>query len=1009
MLMMRSSIVARSASQRLRARVAHPQATLVLRGLATAKPLDVFQPRHVGPDKKDQAAMLQTLGYKSLEDLTDDIVPRDIRSYGKELAGIPEPACESDAMAELRSLAMKNQLLKSMIGQGYYDTKTPAPILRNMLENPAWYTAYTPYQSEISQGRLEMLLNFQTVVSSLTGMEVSNCSLLDEGSSAAEAMNMCYALSKHKKPKFFVSEDCFTQSIGCVQTRGESLGVEIIVGDPAKLMDGSAGVSMDEICGAMIQYPNKYGSLGDNHAAFGEALHKAGAHFVVAVDLMACTVAQPPGEFGADIVVGSAQRLGVPMFYGGPHAGFMSARDDLKRLMPGRIIGASVDSQGNRALRMALQTREQFIRREKATSNICTAQALLANVAAAYAVYHGPEGLRRIGESLHESARGLARAASVLGLKPKYESGFFDTITVTSDKAQDLIAAALRQGINVADLGSNQIGLNVDELFCEKDARAIIAAMAEAVGASDADREKAEAAFFDESDSGKLSVPAPRTSKFMEHPVFNRYHSETELLRYLSSLERCDITLRESMIPLGSCTMKLNAASELIPISWPEFAGMHPFCPPNQAAGYHEMIEQLNGWITSITGFAAVSTQPNSGATGEYAGLLCIKAYHESRGESHRNICLIPNSAHGTNPASAVMCGMKVIGVKNDENGNIDLQDFHAKVKKHSKNLGALMVTYPSTYGKYERGIKEIIDTVHEHGGQVYLDGANLNAQLGLTSPGFIGADVCHANSHKSFAIPHGGGGPGVGPIGVAEHLAPFLPGHSVQPSSGEGRNTKAKSTGAVAAAPYGSAGILPITWMFFRMLGKPGMQEVSQVAMLNANYIAKRLEGTYKILFRENGLCAHEFIIDFSYLKKDSHGITETDVAKRLTDYGFHSPTTSWPVHYSLMVEPTESESKEECDRFVEAMLAIHEEIQEVIDGRADPNDNVLKNAPHTASMVLEDDWTHPYSRKKAAYPLPSINNHTKFWPVVSRVDNVSGDRNLVCSCPTVEELSSQ
>ncbi|GBG27798.1 Glycine dehydrogenase decarboxylating, mitochondrial [Hondaea fermentalgiana] len=978
------------------------------RALATAKPLDVFQPRHVGPDKNDQAEMLRTIGYDSLESMTAAIVPEDIRSSGQELEGVPDPLAEMDAMNELRSIALKNKLMRSMIGQGYYETKTPAPILRNMLENPAWYTAYTPYQSEISQGRLEMLLNFQTVVSSLTGMEIANCSLLDEGSSAAEAMNMCFALSRQKRPKFFVAEDCFPQTIGCVQTRGESAGVEIIVGDPAKLLDGSAGVSMEEICGALIQYPNVYGSLGGNHTVFADALHNAGAYLVVAADLMACTVAKPPGEFGADMVVGSAQRFGVPMFYGGPHAGFMSARDSLKRLMPGRIIGASVDSQGNRALRMALQTREQFIRREKATSNICTAQALLANVAAAYAVYHGPEGLRRIGAAMHENARGVTRAAEKLGLTPMHKDGFFDSVTLRTDSADALLDAALRRGINLARLGPDLVGINIDELFSETDARNLIAAMAETTGAGEDAKAQAEAAFFSEDPADNdVAVPFPRQSAFMEHPVFNRYHSETKLLRYLSSLERRDITLRESMIPLGSCTMKLNAASELMPISWPEFAGMHPFCPPDQAAGYTEMIGQLNGWITSITGFAAVSTQPNSGATGEYAGLLCIKAYHESRGESHRNICLIPNSAHGTNPASAVMCGMKVIGVKNDENGNIDVADFDAKVEKHSANLAALMITYPSTYGKYERGVKQLIDKVHEHGGQVYLDGANLNAQLGLTSPGYIGADVCHANSHKSFAIPHGGGGPGVGPIGVAEHLAPFLPGHMVQPSSGEGRNTQAKSNGAVAAAPYGSAGILPITWMFFRMLGKPGMKEVSQVAMLNANYIAKRLESTYTILFREDGLCAHEFIIDFSYLKKDGKGLTETDVAKRLTDYGFHSPTTSWPVHYSLMVEPTESESKEECDRFVDAMLAIHEEIQEVIDGRADPDDNVLKNAPHTAEMIMEDEWTHAYSRKKAAFPLPTINNQSKFWPVVSRVDNVTGDRNLVCSCPTVEELS--
>jgi len=980
------------------------------RGFATkvknGKAIDDFLPRHIGPREEDQREMLKVLGFNTLEEMTDAIVPNDIRSGGAELAKLPEPATESEALQELREIANKNRVLRTFIGQGYYGTRTPAPIMRHIIENAAWYTAYTPYQAEISQGRLEMLLNFQTVVSSITAMDIANCSLLDEGSSAAEAMNMCFAISKQKKPKFFVAEDCFPQTIGCVETRGLHMGVEIVVGDPASLLKDKND-TISQYCGVLVQYPNAFGTLegSGTYADLAKALHAEGANLVVATDLLACTLAQPPGEFGADIVVGSAQRFGVPMFFGGPHAGFMSARDEYKRLMPGRIIGVSVDSQGKQALRMALQTREQFIRREKATSNICTAQALLANVAAAYAVYHGPEGIKRIANAVHSNAKGMKKALEVLGLRPEVETDFFDTLVYSHPtESGAIVEGACAEGVNLRDMGSGQFGLSVDETFEEKDAHAILRAVAD-VTEKHGKLEEAFKAFQDAAEDKMSIISKPRTSEFMQHPIFQKYHSETKLLRYLSALERRDVTLRESMIPLGSCTMKLNPTATLMPVSWPEFANMHPFCPPDQAQGYLEMIRQVNGWLCAITGFDALSTQPNSGATGEYAGLLCIKRYLESIGQGHRNICLIPNSAHGTNPASAVMCGMKVVGVKNDKHGNVDHEDFYEKVEKHGDNLAALMITYPSTYGKYERGVKELIQAVHDKGGQVYMDGANLNALLGITSPGFLGADVQHSNVHKTLTIPHGGGGPGVGPIGVKAHLAPFLPGNTVIPVGGEGDNVVPKKHDAVAAAPYGSAGILPIPWMFFKMVGREGMLDVSRVAMLNANYIAKKLENHYKVRFRENGLCAHEFILDLSHLKQ--YGLSETDIAKRLSDYGFHSPTTSWPLHFSLMVEPTESESKEECDRFIEAMIAIHDEIQEVIDGKADPKDNVLVNAPHTSEMIASEKWNHSYSRQKAAFPILAVNNLTKVWPVVSRVDNVAGDRNLICACPSVEELS--
>lgn len=848
---------------------------------------DAFEPRHIGPSVAATASMLETLGLGSLDELIAETIPAQIRTNGEELLGLDmQGKSESEATAELRALAQKNAVFKSFIGQGYYGTKTPAVIMRNLIENPAWYTAYTPYQAEVAQGRLEMLLNFQTMVADLTAMELANCSLLDEGSSAAEAMNMAYSAARKKRPVFFVAEDCFPQTIACVQTRAESMGVKVVVGDAQTL--AQAGTDLADTCGVLVQYPNRFGEAKD-YSAVSEAVKASGAVMTVATDLLACSVLKPPGEFGADIVVGSAQRLGVPMFYGGPHAGFMSVRDDFKRLMPGRLIGVSKDSQGNSALRMALQTREQFIKRDKATSNICTAQALLANVAAAYGIYHGPDGLKQIAGSVHGMAAAVLDTLQAAGFESAASSGqFFDTLTLKvprGDSAQAVVERCRAAGMNIiTDEAGEHVILSVDEATTKEELDALVAAMT-----------NGQVKEVSAGEGPRLGALARETS-FMTHPIFHNHRSETEMMRYLASLTRKDVTLCDSMIALGSCTMKLNAAAELAPVSWPEFANLHPFAPLDQAQGYLEMIELLNGWLKSLTGFAAVSTQPNSGATGEYAGLLCIKAYHEARGEGHRDVCLIPMSAHGTNPASAVMAGMKVIGVKNEDNGDVCFDDVMAKIEKHSDKLAAMMITYPSTYGKFETKIKEIIAKCHEHGGQVYMDGANMNAQLGLTSPGAIGADVCHLNLHKTFAIPHGGGGPGVGSIGVAKHLAPYLPGHAVVPVSGEGDNVVEKTHGQIAAAPFGSAGVLPISWMFIRMSGGEGLLRASKTAILNANYMAKRLEGHYKVLFlNDNGRCAHEFIIDLRNLK--NHGLSEDDVAKRLADYGFHAPTMSWPV----------------------------------------------------------------------------------------------------------------
>jgi glycine dehydrogenase len=933
----------------------------------------------------------------SLEALTDEAVPAQIRL--KKAVSLPEPLSESSALAALRTMADKNVVKKNFIGMGYYETLTPGVILRNILENPAWYTSYTPYQAEISQGRLESLLNFQTMVCDLTGMSISNASLLDESTAAAEAMNMAFGHHNTKRTKFFVASDVHPQTLDVVKTRAEAIGLDIVVGDPA-----AADFAGSDFCGVLVQYPSTYGAVDAPGLASIAARAKSTKTVVVcATDLLSLTLLKAPGEVGADICVGSAQRFGVPLGFGGPHAGFLACRDDHKRRMPGRVIGVSVDAQGNRALRMAMQTREQHIRRDKATSNICTAQALLANMAAMFAVYHGPEGLKAIATRVRNQAGTLAAALrgagyAVGGATPSAD--FFDTLTVTlraGESADTVLAAAAKAGYNLRRVNDTTVGISVDERTTREHLTGLLKAFGVVKPNLDALAATVPA----------LSSGAARTSAYLTHPVFNTHRSETQLLRYIAKLQGKDLSLAQSMISLGSCTMKLNATSEMIPITWPEFADIHPFAPPEQAKGYKEMIDTLSTWLASITGFAAVSVQPNSGAAGEYAGLMAIRAYLRSTGQGHRNVCLIPVSAHGTNPASAVMAGMKVVVVNSDDKGNVDLEDLRAKATAHKDNLAALMVTYPSTYGVFEEGIKEFIDLVHGFGGQVYMDGANMNAQVGLTSPGSIGADVCHLNLHKTFCIPHGGGGPGVGAIGVAKHLAPFLPGHPVVPTGGSGANVQAKAGGlTIAAAPYGSALILPISWMYIRMLGERGLRKATQVAILNANYLATRLAPHYPILYTgTKGRVAHEFIIDLRPIKARSGGaVDEQDVAKRLMDYGFHAPTMSWPVAGTLMVEPTESEDKAELDRFADALIAIRGELEDVITGKLDKANNPLKNAPHTAAVVTSDKWDRPYSRALAAFPAPWTRDG-KFWPTVGRVDNVFGDRNLVCTCPPLEE----
>ena len=938
-----------------------------------------------------------------MEALMDSTVPPNIRAP-KEL-NIEPAMTETEALARIKSMADKNKVMKSYIGQGYYDTIVPPVILRNVLENPGWYTAYTPYQAEIAQGRLEMLLNFQTLCSDLTGLPMSVASLLDESSAAAEAMQMCFALKgkRGKRNKFFISQDVHPQTTALIETRASAIGIEIRVGNHSE-----ADFSGGDFCGAIVQYPNTYGSVespGESYKDFTARAHEVGAMVICATDLMALTKLAAPSSWGADIAVGSAQRFGVPMGFGGPHAGFLSTSDAYSRKMPGRIIGVTVDSNGKPCLRMAMQTREQHIRRDKATSNICTAQALLANMAASYAIYHGPDGLMNISSRIHALARVCHRELGKAGFKVS-EDPFFDTFTVDVSSmgmtAAQVQAGAASAGANIRVIDGNTVGISMGEGITRGDLSQLLVG---AFGVNDYDL-TADASLTE------VDASVAREGEILEHPIFRMHHSETQMLRYLKALENRDLALNHSMISLGSCTMKLNATSEMIPVTWPSLCDIHPFAPHDQVQGYHELIKDLNNDLAEITGFAAVSAQPNSGATGEYAGLLTIMRYLESKGEGHRNVCLIPKSAHGTNPASAAMAGMKVVVIDNDNQGNIDLDDLNAKIDKHRENVAAFMVTYPSTFGVFEESIVEIINAVHAAGGQVYMDGANMNAQVGLTSPGLIGADVCHLNLHKTFCIPHGGGGPGVGSIGVASHLAPFLPGHIMdQEASGELCGSDLcipRKDGAVAGAPFGSAAILPISWMYIKMNGAKGLKNSTGYAILNANYMAARLDGAYDVLYvGKNGQCAHEFILDLRPLKATS-GVTEEDVAKRLQDYGFHSPTMSWPVAGTLMVEPTESEDLAELDRFCDAMLAIRAEIDDVGSGRIAIEDSPLRNAPHTMDDIISETWDRPYSRDLGAYPAPWTRAN-KFWPSCGRVDNVHGDRNLVCTCPPLSAYEDE
>ena len=944
---------------------------------------DQFVRRHIGPNADETNKMLEFLGHKNLDELIDAAVPKKIR-LGKKL-NLPAARSEFDALAELRRVASENKVFRSFIGQGYYDTITPPVIQRNVLENPGWYTQYTPYQAEISQGRLEALLNFQTMVSELTALDIANASMLDEATAAAEAMTMSLRL-RDGRNIFFISETCHPQTIEVVRARAHALDIEVVIGNHENFS------FTEKVFGALVQYPDTFGAIHD-YSGFAEKAHAAGAMLTVATDLLALTLIRPPGEFGADIAVGSAQRFGVPLGYGGPHAAFFATRDEFKRQMPGRIVGVSKDTRGKPALRLALGTREQHIRREKATSNICTAQALLANMASLYACYHGPEGLKQIAQRVHALTQILAAGLAKLGHKVSAQN-YFDTIRVelAGKSAAEILKIAEAHRMNFHLIDEKTIGISLDETTGATDVAEIWQIF---------NGDKAPAFTIAELAPANSQF-AIRNSQFLQHSVFNRYHSETEMLRYIKRLESRDLSLTASMIPLGSCTMKLNAAAEMFPVSWPEFAKIHPFAPVKQTRGYQILFQQLEDWLAEITGFAGISLQPNAGSQGEYAGLLVIRAYHESRGDTHRNVCLIPTSAHGTNPASAVMAGMKVVAVACDPNGNIDVADLRAKAEAHKNDLSCLMVTYPSTHGVFEETIREICEIIHANGGQVYMDGANMNAQVGLTSPGFIGADVCHLNLHKTFCIPHGGGGPGVGPIGVAKHLVPFLPSHPVFTNRLEENHSK-QHIGPVAAAPWGSASILTISWMYIAMMGADGLTEATKYAILNANYISKRLENYFPTLYRSNGLVAHECILDL----RAFHATTAEDVAKRLMDYSFHAPTLSFPVAGTLMVEPTESESKYELDRFCDAMISIHAEMTAVENGSADAKNNLLKNAPHTADQIASDNWNRPYSREQAAFPAKSLHDY-KFWPHVSRVDNVFGDRNPVCSCAGMENYQS-
>ncbi|MEM7033293.1 MAG: aminomethyl-transferring glycine dehydrogenase [Chloroflexota bacterium] len=954
--------------------------------LSLLKPGDQFQARHIGPSQADLEKMLETLNLASLEQLIDETVPAQIRL--NQALNLPEPQSESTILADLKSLAQQNKMFRSFIGLGYADTLTPAVILRNVMENPGWYTQYTPYQAEIAQGRLEALLNFQTMISDLTGMEIANASLLDEATAAAEAMTLCLRAQSRKSTtkRFFVSDLCHPQTIAVVQTRAEPLDIEVVVGNHQSY-DFS-----EPFFGALLQYPATDGTIFD-YAEFCQQAHETDGLVVVAADLLALTLLRAPGDFGADMVVGNSQRFGVPLGYGGPHAAFMATKEAYKRQIPGRLVGVSKDREGRPAIRLALQTREQHIRRDRATSNICTAQVLLAIMASMYAVYHGPDGLTRIARRVQLFTRILASGLEELGYTVSNSNAIFDTLKVTTTPAQqaELIATALTHQINLRQYEDGGIGISLDECVTTAELETLFTVF----GASDHRFDISEIARSIALDYGAIHQ---RQSPFLTHPVFNSYHSETEMLRYITRLQSRDLSLAFSMIPLGSCTMKLNATTEMIPVTWPEFGRIHPFAPLDQTQGYQQLFARLEKWLAEITGFAAVSLQPNAGSQGEYAGLLAIRAYHQAQGQANRHICLIPSSAHGTNPASAVMAGMKVVVVQCDDNGNIDVDDLREKAQKHEADLAALMVTYPSTHGVFEAKIQEICEIVHTHGGQVYLDGANMNAQVGLCRPGDFGADVCHLNLHKTFCIPHGGGGPGVGPIGVAAHLVPFLPGHPlISPVDG------AQTSGVVAAAPWGSASILPISYAYIAMMGEVGLTAATKTSILSANYIAARLDWHYPVLYRgEKGRVAHECIIDLRPIRTAT-GIEAEDVAKRLIDYGFHAPTMSFPVAGTLMIEPTESESLAEIDRFCDALIAIRAEIAAIEDGVASPDDNVLKYAPHTAASIAGTNWDRPYSREQAAFPADWVKEH-KFWPAVARIDNVYGDRNLVCACLPID-----
>lgn len=942
-----------------------------------------FEDRHNGPSSIDTQEMLEALKVDSIDELINQTIPTSIRL--KEPLDLPKAKSEFEFLSDFKKLASKNKVYKSYIGMGYYNTIVPGVIQRNILENPGWYTAYTPYQAEISQGRLEALINFQTMVIDLTGMEIANASLLDEGTAAAEAMSMFYGARKGEKKKtankLFVDINTFPQTIDVLKTRSLPMGIELVIDEITNL-----DIEDPELYGVMVQYPDNNGQVTD-YSEFIEEAHHNDVFVCFAADLISLALLTPPGDMGADVVVGTSQRFGVPMGYGGPHAAFFATKEAYKRQIPGRIIGASLDAQGNNAYRMALQTREQHIKRERATSNICTAQVLLGVMAGMYGVYHGPDGVKAIAERIHGMAMLINNGVASLGLA-QLNDYFFDTLKIEVSNSNAIKTEAEKKEINFRYFEENHIGIAVDETTTLEDVSSILDVLAKAENNSNTFDVKSNALNLETN----LPKELIRDTSYMTHPVFNQYHSEHEMLRYIKSLENKDLSLVHSMISLGSCTMKLNATTEMAPVTWPEFANIHPFAPIDQAQGYQQLFSELETWLTEITGFAATSLQPNSGAQGEYAGLMVIKAYHESRGEGHRNVTLIPSSAHGTNPASAVMAGQKVIIVQCDEKGNIDLNDLKAKSEEHSGKLAALMVTYPSTHGVFEESIIEICNTIHQHGGQVYMDGANMNAQVGLTSPGKIGADVCHLNLHKTFCIPHGGGGPGVGPIGVAEQLKPFLPGNPNIKTGGE------KAITAISSAPWGSAGILSISYAYIALMGTEGLTHATEFAILNANYMKERLSEHFPILYTgTKGRCAHEMIVDCRAFKKI--GVEVEDIAKRLMDYGFHAPTVSFPVPGTLMIEPTESESKAELDRFCDTLIQIREEIREVESGEADPKVNVLKNAPHTASVITSDNWVYPYTREKAAYPLEFVKAN-KFWPSVSRVDNAYGDRNLMCSC---------